>query len=152
MKTIIAAWGSKERGKSQGIKAAALSFQFTSYIHPWHKNEEGEYSYDSYVIGRYTTSAGRDTTVGMENQGDPNSNQSAWIQHCLDAECEVMVCACRTSGETRNHVRDVASDYGYELIDVTTPFHYWGKTLPNGLDLTIPFAEHLNKLIDACLE
>lgn len=152
MKTIIAVWGSSEKGKSQGIKAAALSFPFTSYIHSWHINDNGEFAYDSYVVGHYTTESGRDTIVGMENQGDPNSNQAQWIQYCLDAECEVIVCACRTSGETRDHVKQVAKDYGYELIDVTTPFHYWGKTLPNGVDLTQFFAEYLNNLVMKCLE
>lgn len=152
MKTIIEVWGSSEKGKSQGIKAAALSFPFTSIVCPWGKNEKGDDLYDNYMIGYYTTDDGRNTTVGFENQGDPGSNQAAWIQHCIDKGCEVIVCACRTWGETRDYIRETAQKQGCQLIEVTTPFHYNGKkVLPNSVNLVDFFAKGLNDLVIACL-
>lgn len=152
MKTMIVVWVSKDRGKTHGIKAAAFSFPFTSFVHRWKVEENGEYAYDSYVIGHYTTETGRDTIVGMESLGDPGSEQGEWIQKCIDAECEVIVCACRTWGNTRDYVNNAAKNNGYELIEVTTPYHEGDIILNNGTDLSAVFANFVNELIVSCLK
>ena len=152
MKTIIEIWGGAKTGKSQGIKAAALSYPFVSLIHPWGKDEYGEYWYDNYIIGHYTTEDGRDVIVGLENQGDPDSCQEEWIEACIHEECEIIVCACRSRGDTRKFVRETAAKKGYQLVEITTPFHFNGeKNMPNGLKLVDFFSEYLNDLVKKCI-
>ena len=90
MKTMILVWGASERGKSQSIKRLAQTFPFDSIIRPWKGDD-----YDSYVIGTVKDGEGKERIVGIENQGDPNSNQEEWVKACIDANCDVIVAACR---------------------------------------------------------
>ena len=147
MRTMILVWGSAERGKSQSIKRLASSLPFTSIIHPWNADD-----YDSYVIGTLKDKNGIDRIVGLENQGDPNSNQKEWIEACVNANCEVIVAASRSYGQTVRNAYDLARDNGYVVIEVTTLFHENGPMLNNGTDLRDVFAENMKHLIMRCLE
>ena len=144
---MILVWGSAERGKSQSIKRLASSLPFTSIIHPWNADD-----YDSYVIGTLKDKNGIDRIVGLENQGDPNSNQKEWIEACVNANCEVIVAASRSYGQTVRNAYDLARDNGYVVIEVTTLFHENGPMLNNGTDLRDVFAENMKHLIMRCLE
>lgn len=79
---MILVWGASGRGKSQSIKRLARKMPFTSFIVSWHNDD-----YDSYVIGTVKGEDGREHIVGIENQGDPDSNQKAWIEKCVAAGC-----------------------------------------------------------------
>lgn len=147
MRTMILVWGSAERGKSQSIKRLASTLPFSSIIHPWNGDD-----YDSYVIGTIKDKNGIDRIVGLENQGDPKSNQKEWIEACVNANCEVIVAASRSYGQTVRNARDIVCDNGYEIIEVTTLFHDGGPTLDNGTDLRVVFAESMKCLIMRCLE
>lgn len=142
MKTMILVWGSSKRGKSQSIKRLATTFPFTSIIRPWTNDD-----YDSYVIGTIKDRKGGDRIVGMESLGDPGSCQKLWIAECINAGCEVVVAASRCYGQTYNDAYDLASTNGYEVIEVTTYFHYSDPVLSNGLDLRDAFAENMRDLI-----
>lgn len=147
MKTMILVWGSAERGKSQSIKRLAMTLPFSSIIRPWNADD-----YDSYMIGTITDNDGNERIVGLESQGDPYSNQKEWIEACVNANCEIIVAASRSYGQTVRNARDAARDNGYEIIEVTTPFHEGGAILENGTDLRDVFAENIKLLIMTCLK
>lgn len=146
MKTMILVWGSSERGKSQSIKRLAMKMPFTSFITPWHNDD-----YDSYVIGTIKVNNGEEHVVGVESQGDPYSNQKAWIERCIAADCKVIVAASRTYGQTVRDAYQLARDNGYEVVEVTSHFHVGGPKLPNGTDLRDVFAENMVNLVFKCL-
>lgn len=146
MKVMILVKGASARGKSQSIKRLARKMPFTSFIEPWHNDD-----YDSYVIGTVKGEDGREHIVGIENQGDPFSNQKAWIEKCVAAGSEVIVAACRSYGQTYRDATQIAYDNGYELIETTTLFHNGNSILPNGIDLSEVFAENMLNTILKCL-
>ena len=143
---MILVWGSSERGKSQSIKKLAMAMPFTSIIKSWDNN-----NYDSFIIGTVKDKHGKDRIVGIENQGDPNSNQKAWIQACINVGCEVIVAASRSYGKTRDDAYQLARDNGYEVIEATTLFHVGGPILPNKVDLRELFAKNMIEVMMECL-
>lgn len=145
MKTMILVWGSAERGKSQSIKRLAMKIPFSTFISPWYNDD-----YDSYVIGTVKGNDGEEHVIGVESQGDPYSNQKAWIEKCIAADCEVIVAASRTYGQTVRDAYQLAHDNGYEVVEVTTHFHVGGPKLPNGVDLRDVFAENMVSLVFKC--
>lgn len=146
MKTMILVWGASERGKSQSLKRLAKKMPFLFFISPWHNDD-----YDSYVIGIVKGNDGEEHVIGVESQGDPYSNQKAWIEECIAADCEVIVAASRTYGQTVRDAYQLAHDNGYEVIEVTTHFHKGGPKLPKGVDLRDVFAENMVSLIMRCI-
>lgn len=70
----------------------------------------------------------------------------------MNANCEVIVAASRSYGQTVRNACEAARDNGYEIIEVTTLFHEGGPTLDNGTDLRDVFAENMQHLIMKCLE
>ena len=147
MKTMILVWGSAGRGKSQSIKRLAMTLPFSSIIRPWNGDD-----YDSYMIGTIKANNGNEKIVGLETQGDPYSNQKEWIEVCVNSNCEVIVAASRSYGQTMRNARDAARDNEYEIIEVTTLFHGGGPMLDNGTDLRDVFAENMKHLIMKRLE
>lgn len=146
MKTMILVWGASERGKSQNIKRLAKKIPLSSFIRPWHNDD-----YDSYVIGTVEDKDGKEHVIGIESQGDPYSNQKAWIEKCIAANCEVIVAASRTYGQTVKDAYQLARDNGYEVVEITTYFHEGGPKLTNSTDLRDVFAENIVSLIMRCL-
>lgn len=147
MKTMILVWGASERGKSQSIKRLAQTFPFETIIRPWHDDD-----YDSYVIGTVKDQDRRERIVGIENQGDPNSQQEKWVKACIDANCDVIVAACRSYGKTKEDAYQLGRDSGYYVVEASTLFHEDGPTLPNGVDLRDVFAEKMTQVIMRCLK
>lgn len=140
-------WGTSNRGKSQSIKQLALSFPFSSIIRPWDSD-----NYDSYVIGAVKDSGGKDRIVGIESLGDPRSYQKEWLGAFTKENCEVIVFASRSYGQTYDDVAKVARNNGYEIIEVTTHYHVNGNpVLSNGVDLIETFASNMKVLIMECL-
>lgn len=145
MKAMILVWGASERGKSQSVKRLAMTMPFFNLISSWHNDD-----YDSYVIGTVLDKDGKEHLVGIESQGDPYSNQKSWIEKCITADCEVIVAASRTYGQTVRDAYQLAHDNGYEVVEVTTHFHKGGPKLSNGTDLRDAFAENMQNLIFQC--
>lgn len=56
--------------------------------------------------------------IGIESQGDPikNTRLPDSLAEFVEIGCEIIVCAARTYGRTRDVVDDVAK--GYEIVDV----------------------------------
>ena len=119
-----------------------MKMPFSTFISPWHNDD-----YDSYVIGKVKGNEGEEHVIGVESQGDPNSNQKPWIEKCIAADCEVIVAASRTYGQTVRDAYQLAHDNGYEVVEVTTHFHVGGPKLPNGVDFRDVFAENMVNLV-----
>lgn len=147
MKTMILVKGFSEKGKTQSIKRLAKSFPFEKIIRPWIGD-----NYDSYVIGTVKDCNGIERIVGKESQGDPGSNQKIWIEACVNANCDVIVAASRSYGNTVEDAYWLAYNNGYEVIEVTTHFHIGGPKLPNNIDMRDVFAENMSNLIMKCLD
>ena len=58
--------------------------------------------------------------VGIESQGDPNSRMFATLPDLVARGCQIIVCACRTSGATKQRVADLRKD-GFDIIWTTNP-------------------------------
>ncbi|MGN1375570.1 MAG: hypothetical protein ACI4V5_03335, partial [Prevotella sp.] len=58
--------------------------------------------------------------VGIESQGDPNSRMFNTLPELVRIGCEIIVCACRTWGETKQLVESLRKD-GYDIIWTTNP-------------------------------
>ncbi|WP_056659854.1 hypothetical protein [Pseudorhodoferax sp. Leaf265] len=52
--------------------------------------------------------------VGIETQGDPGSRLPTSLKRFVDADCEIIVCACRSYGATRTLVEDLSKN-GYVI-------------------------------------
>lgn len=52
--------------------------------------------------------------VGIETQGDPGSRLGVSLRRFVDAGCEVIVCACRSRGDTMELVKAV-EERGYAV-------------------------------------
>lgn len=53
--------------------------------------------------------------VGIESQGDPNSRMFQSLKDFVNMGCDIIVCACRSSGSTRKKVESLAN-LGYQIV------------------------------------
>jgi hypothetical protein len=62
--------------------------------------------------------------IGIETQGDPGvlSRLSPSLDYFVQENCEVIVCACRTSGNTYEAVEDLQKQHGYKIIWYSNPY------------------------------
>ena len=65
--------------------------------------------------------------IGIETFGDPGSKQDVWIEELITRQCEVIVCASRTSGKTVEVVENFARDNEYQII--------WGRPFSTSVDV-----------------
>lgn len=57
--------------------------------------------------------------VGIESQGDPNSRMIQSMNDFVSMGCQIIVAACRTSGETCNKIIELNQINGYDIIWAT---------------------------------
>lgn len=57
--------------------------------------------------------------VGIESQGDPNSRLQQSLPTFAVANCDIIFCACRTSGMTAGWVNALATTYSIQFIAQT---------------------------------
>ena len=103
-KLVIANWGSAQQGKSNSIK---LVFELLSDKYPYEILINGA---DIKVIVKASG-----VKIGIESQGDPNSRMFESIDDFVNEGCEMIVCACRNWGETKNKVVSLKK-LGYDII------------------------------------
>ena len=82
--------------------------------------------------------------VGIESQGDPYSRMFQSMDDFVKMGCEIIVCACRSSGSTRRKVESLAN-MGYQVVwtrndrtDISTLHPY----------LNMAFARRIEDLIN----
>lgn len=59
--------------------------------------------------------------IGIESQGDPNSRMYETLELLDGEDCDVIVCACRSYGGTREEVEDLRDRSGYTLVWMPNP-------------------------------
>lgn len=103
-KLVIANWGSAQQGKSSSIKQV---FELL----------RKKYPYDILINGADIKAIVNvnGVKIGIESQGDPNSRIFDSIDDFVKAGCDIIVCACRSWGETRNKVTSLNKS-GYDII------------------------------------
>lgn len=58
-------------------------------------------------------------TVGIETQGDPNSRLKQSLSDFLQANCDIVFCACRTNGMTVNWINALSKNYKIHFVKQT---------------------------------
>jgi len=107
MRIIIANIGTENKGKSTSIKEV---FYLLSKRYPHNVTkliDNGDIEATIEVKGKL---------VGIESQGDPNSRIFETLPELVNMGCEIIVCACRTSGGTKDLVEETCRDNNYTLI------------------------------------
>ncbi len=140
MKTIILIKGFSNSGKSKVIKTVfeILNFHKTFKIYLLD-------STDVKAEGIYNNKL-----FGIESQGDPNSRQGQSLIEFAKNNCEVIICASRTKGETYENVIELSKIFDYQLI-ITSTFYDNNKKIGianNNLDLNIEFSNSIVNLIN----
>ena len=57
--------------------------------------------------------------VGIETQGDPNSRLKESLSYFLAEKCDIIFCACRTSGMTVTWVNDHSAKHKVQFVPQT---------------------------------
>ena len=110
-KLIIVNKGHAGVGKSSSIK---LAFEKLKALHPSVVNviyDDGDITATIDVNG---------TLVGIESQGDPNSRMFKTLPELVVRGCKIIVCACRTSGATKERVSSLKKE-GFDIIWTSNP-------------------------------
>lgn len=55
-------------------------------------------------------------TIGIETQGDPNSRLQESLSDFLAAKCDIIFCACRTSGMTVDWVNALSAKHKVQFV------------------------------------
>ena len=139
MKTVITIQGTGGIGKSSAVRAIynRLAEAGTFTILGDRKDIRAEGTYKGKLIG-------------IEGEGDP---PGYFLEKSLGEfaakGCDIIICTCRTRGETPDIVANMWHDHRYHII--WTKHLQEGKTgiMPNGLDLSKKYAEMVMDLIDA---
>ena len=106
-KLVIANRGSKEQGKTSSIREVfnVLAAKYPTNV------------YIDYGDIMATIQIG-DVLVGLESQGDPGSRIFDSLKKFVELGCDVIVCACRSYGDTTNAVYALSND-DYQVIFAT---------------------------------
>lgn len=135
-KTVIAVWGTAGIGKTSTIRRVFDKL-----------NVEGktpDKTTESDICAIINLSNGK--RLGIESLGDPGSEQPEWIDYLVENHCDVIVCACRTKGNTADTVANLVN-YDYDTIWVS-PFtsKNLGEEALNDIS-----ADAIIKLIERCI-
>ena len=106
-KLVIANRGSKEQGKTSSIREV---FNILNAKYPTNVYIDYGDILATILIG--------DVLVGLESQGDPGSRIFGSLKKFVELGCDVIVCACRSYGDTTNAVYALSND-GYQVIFAT---------------------------------
>lgn len=137
-KTIVAICGAAATGKTSTLR------EFAGILLPhspvpgtrYHFHPQGDIS----II--VTTSRGK--TVAIESQGDPGTQLEQRLANHAAAQADVILCAARTRGETKQAIENTQQNFGYDII-WTSPYIVSARTaLVNQAK-----AQHLLQLLQA---
>jgi hypothetical protein len=144
MKHIIALWNNSNKGKTKTLvelKKMLLSQENVELC----KNEKLPNGIDFSLVIRLFGK-----TIGIESQGDPNSNLKKRLEDLIsDFSCDVIFCTTRTRGATVNDLKAIADKLDYWLIWTST-YQSWRKEefdVINELK-----AKHLFELLQTVIE
>ena len=55
-------------------------------------------------------------TIGLSSVGDPSSCHQPWLNMLTNANCDIIICACRTSGATLNRITSLSNYESYGFV------------------------------------
>ncbi|MBD9178600.1 MAG: hypothetical protein EGP82_05405 [Odoribacter splanchnicus] len=106
-KIAIVDYGAGEQGKSAAIKSVykALSEGFEG-VKIENYMDDGDVKAELLINGY---------RIGIESQGDPGSRVYASLKEFVQHNCDMIIVACRTKGDTIKEVQHLRED-GYKVI------------------------------------
>ena len=111
MKRVIVLRGTENTGKTQTIKKVyelmLAKYQVTRVHEKIYKREI------TCVL------LVNNKKIGIESQGDPNSRLRRNLEYFVDINCEIIICATRTYGQTVDAVNTLSDNYEIVWIDKT---------------------------------
>lgn len=116
-KTIIAVWGNANTGKSSTIK---LVFDIFNTIYQGQISVIDDGPLNTHDITKVFKC--KNYIVGIESQGDPNSNIFSSLPMFVDKKCDLIICATRTKGDTVRIVEDIEDKNKYDVIWLSNLF------------------------------
>ena len=117
MKKLLCVWGASNYGKSSSIIEfdSFLNKNFATNIQPIHSFGNAPLDIQRiYRIGNIT--------IGIESQGDPNSRQKSSLTLFGKNNCDIIVCASRTKGDTVANVNNFCHRNGYDCFWISTMY------------------------------
>lgn len=141
MKTIIAIYGASGTGKSTTI---IETYKMLLERIPKPKDPPDS-DYDINEIIEYCGKK-----IGIVGTGDPNSDHAELIDEKHEANCDIILCASRTKGETVENIRKYYSNYNV-IWSSNLYLTFSDKTMVEKLHLNKVFAKMLVELIDNLL-
>ncbi|MEI8272654.1 MAG: hypothetical protein WCG08_08520 [Paludibacter sp.] len=137
MKTIISIWGFANIGKTSSI---IQIFKKLNYKNTFH---EVNVSNEVKAIGYYNNKL-----IGIESVGDPQSRQGESLIEFAEKDCEIIICASRTKGDTYKNIDNLSKKYGYQIIRTSNFSGGFKGILSNKIDLNDEFSTSIVNLID----
>ena len=102
-KTIICLYAPANRGKTNTIRSLFIKLGGDKNV------LNGTHDFVADVnFGR--------KKIGFVSQGDPGSPQNENLEKLAQGNCEIIVTASRTKGDTVYAVYDIANKYGYDVV------------------------------------
>jgi len=117
-KTILAVWNAGGKGKTESLRQFAnellIAYPTHSAILPIPANvpSNGDFRLVVEISG---------IIIGIESQGDPNTNlRNRLVDLVTTFNCDIILCTCRTRGETVAAVENIRATYGFQAIWTST--------------------------------
>ena len=139
-KTIICVKGSTQTGKTPTIRDLYALIA---------TKEEQLANTDFMVPGRdiHCITTYKGIQVGFYSYGDPGCHQHRHISDLINSGCDLVICACRNRGQTKNDIDRVAIEFESELIYTST---YLPRMAASDF-VRKHFVSALMNLIDSCI-
>jgi len=113
MKRVIALRGTEKKGKSQTIKKVyELILSKYSVTKIYEQINRVDIKCVLLINGK---------KIGIESQGDPgpNSRIKTSLKYFVEINCQIIICATRTYGQTETAVNTLSNNYEIVWIDKT---------------------------------
>jgi hypothetical protein len=143
-KTIIGIYGRQKEGKSSTIK------KVTELILANYPNAAASINPIDYSKDVLLTIQLGSIKIGIESQGDPGSRMiyADTVENLARIDnCDIILCASRTDGETVKKIDYVADTYDYHTIWLSS---FWSPTIKQRV-LNYLAAENIIRIIDALI-
>ena len=141
MKTIIAIKNSGENGKTETLRELANLLVHVypdfkpNFPIPFNIFKKNDFRIVIEINGKI---------IGIESQGDPKTNLQARLETLVvEYRCDLIICTCRSKGETVHSINTVANNHNYQTI--------WNSTyqsITNHKELNKLKAKHLLDFIE----
>jgi len=141
MKTIVAIKNAGGKGKTETIRELAnlLKKKYSSltliYPNPFNITKKYDFKVVFKINGKI---------IGLESQGDPGTNLKGRLEALIiEYNCDLIICTCRSRGETVRSIKTVANSHNYQTL--------WNSTyqsVSNHDELNKIKGQHLLDLIE----